>query len=251
MGARFHINEMYVKDKLTISLLSNLNNPLSGHIIRSILAYGVPIDSILLDAKPVSDEYLEKVWAQRTNKQWEFVSFHEFAREKIPFFFVENHSSESAINLVKERGINLLVNAGTPRILRSGIIQAPSYGVLNCHPSILPDYRGCSAVEWAILNDDKVGNTIHFMTEEIDEGPIAAQETISFLRSDNYHDIRIKVYQHGVDMMAKQIRYFVEMGVDFSLFETPSNGKYYKPIDDESLSKVITKLEKGKYIHQL
>lgn len=49
-------------------------------------------------------------------------------------------------------------------------------GVLNVHPSALPEYRGPSAIPWAIRNGDKfMGLTIHRMDEKIDTGPILAQ----------------------------------------------------------------------------
>ena len=58
----------------------------------------------------------------------------------VPFFFIKNHNSLENIELINKRGIDLLINCGTPRILKATVLKAPKIGVLNCHPGILPDY---------------------------------------------------------------------------------------------------------------
>ena len=45
--------------------------------------------------------------------------------------------------------------------------------ILNCHPGILPYYKGCNSPEWAFLNKDNIGATVHLMNERyIDGGKI-------------------------------------------------------------------------------
>lgn len=51
---------------------------------------------------------------------------------------------------------------------------------MNCHPGLLPKFRECTCVEWAVYLDEEVGNTVHFMNEKIDEGPIIVQEALHF-----------------------------------------------------------------------
>ena len=57
--------------------------------------------------------------------------------------------------------------------------------VLNVHPSLLPAFRGLRAVERAIeAGVDETGVTVHFMVEEVDAGPVVAQESVPVLPED-------------------------------------------------------------------
>ena len=67
--------------------------------------------------------------------------------------------------------VDLIINLGTPRIFsRAQIKNLPP--ILNCHPGILPYYKGCNSPEWAFLNKDNIGATVHLMNEYIDGGKI-------------------------------------------------------------------------------
>ena len=117
---------------------------------------------------------------------------------------------------------------------------------------MLPDYRGCSAVEWAILNDDKVGNTAHFMTEEYDEGPIIESEWYEFQKTATYQSIRIEVYRAGCTLAAKALRLISDKNMKQSdaVKQNPSAGRFWKPIPDEKMDQVIQKVINKNYKYQ-
>jgi phosphoribosylglycinamide formyltransferase 1 len=57
--------------------------------------------------------------------------------------------------------------------------------VLNVHPSLLPEFRGLRAVERALeAGVDETGVTVHLMVEEVDAGPIVAQERVPVIAED-------------------------------------------------------------------
>ena len=85
--------------------------------------------------------------------------------KKIKSIFVSNHNNSSLVKLVKSKKIDLLISCSSPRIIKDELLSAPKIGILNCHPGLLPYYRGCNCVEWALYNNDKVGNTCHLMTK--------------------------------------------------------------------------------------
>ena len=61
-------------------------------------------------------------------------------------------------------------------ILKPELLVLPGYGMVNVHPSLLPELRGAAPVEWAILNGlEKTGVTIMRMDEGLDSGPILHQ----------------------------------------------------------------------------
>lgn len=76
----------------------------------------------------------------------------------------------------------LFVIASYGKIIPRKVLDLPKYGTLNVHPSLLPKLRGASPIQSAILEDAPVGEpheagvTIMLIDEEVDHGPIVAQE---------------------------------------------------------------------------
>jgi methionyl-tRNA formyltransferase len=66
------------------------------------------------------------------------------------------------------------------KILNKEVLEIPSRGVLNVHPSLLPRLRGPSPIRSAILNDDRAtGVSIILLDEEMDHGPLVAQKPVA------------------------------------------------------------------------
>ncbi len=71
----------------------------------------------------------------------------------------------------------LFVVVAYGKILPKTLLDIPNHGTLNVHPSLLPKWRGPSPVRTGILNnDDALGVTVMLLDEEMDHGPILAQE---------------------------------------------------------------------------
>jgi phosphoribosylglycinamide formyltransferase-1 len=85
---------------------------------------------------------------------------------------------------VAAHDVELVVGAGYMRIL-SPVFLERFPAVLNVHPSLLPDFRGLRAVERALESGvEETGVTVHFMVEEVDAGPIVAQERVPVRAGD-------------------------------------------------------------------
>lgn len=217
--------------------------------MSAIHARGLEIGAILVDSKPESERD-KAIHEDRTGGKLPWRPLHTFAEHRIPIYFIESHNSPYTEEIVHNLGIDLLVNAGTPRILRAEILAAPSVGVLNCHPGMLPAFRGCSAVEWAILEDQPVGNSVHFMAEGIDEGPVVWSEVVTFSRFEGYQEIRVKTYRAGFDLMSKSIL-AIQNGEAAVKQQDINEGKYYPPISDADLETVKTKVANGAFRFQI
>ena len=64
-------------------------------------------------------------------------------------------------------------------LLKSAILNLPTYGCINLHFGLLPRYGGCYPIAWSILNGEKqAGSTLHYMVEKFDEGDIIAQTSV-------------------------------------------------------------------------
>lgn len=87
---------------------------------------------------------------------------------------------------LKTLGTNwdLFVIVSYGKIIPRTILDIPKHGTLNVHPSLLPELRGASPIQSAILEDAPIGGpheagvTIMLIDEEVDHGPIVAQEKI-------------------------------------------------------------------------
>ncbi len=76
---------------------------------------------------------------------------------------------------------DLFIVAAYGKILPKSVLDLPSKGVLNIHPSLLPKYRGASPIRSAIAADDReTGVSIIKIDEKMDHGPIVAQKPVSF-----------------------------------------------------------------------
>ena len=72
---------------------------------------------------------------------------------------------------------DLMILAAYGQMIPSEILNIPTFGSLNVHPSLLPKYRGASPIQTAILNGDKeTGVTIILMDEKVDHGPIITND---------------------------------------------------------------------------
>lgn len=79
---------------------------------------------------------------------------------------------------------SLVVGAGYMRVLSSAFLERfPE--ILNVHPSLLPDFRGLHAVRQALeAGVEETGVSVHYMVEEVDAGPVVAQERVPILPED-------------------------------------------------------------------
>lgn len=94
---------------------------------------------------------------------------------------------------------DVVVLAGFMRILSGSFLDRWPDRVVNTHPSLLPAFRGAHAVQEAIDHGVKVtGCTVHLVDEQVDHGPILAQEAVPVLPGDTevtLHE-RIKAVEH-------------------------------------------------------
>ena len=107
--------------------------------------------------------------------------------------------------LQKIQGIrpDLVVSSGFEHKVPQEIIDIPEKGVVNLHPSYLPYNRGAHPYIWPIIEDTPAGVSIHFMTEELDEGPVIARKKVEKKPSDDAKDLRNR-------LMRKQVELFKE-----------------------------------------
>lgn len=102
------------------------------------------------------------------------------------------------------KNYDLFLVASYGKIIPQEILDIPTHGTLNIHPSLLPKYRGPSPLETAILNGDKeTGVTIMLVDAEMDHGPILAKEELALNDSYNFEQLRDKLAEKGTEVLIK------------------------------------------------
>jgi phosphoribosylglycinamide formyltransferase 1 len=94
---------------------------------------------------------------------------------------------------------DVVVLAGFMRILSGAFLAGWPDRVINTHPSLLPAFRGANAVGEALAYGVKVtGSTVHLVDEQVDHGPIVAQEAVEVREDDTEASLheRIKAVEH-------------------------------------------------------
>ena len=106
---------------------------------------------------------------------------------------------------------DLLVLAGFMRILGADFVRRYEGRMLNVHPSLLPAFPGLRTHRRAIEAGCKVaGATVHFVTPELDHGPIVAQAAVPVLPADDEMSLAARVLAREHVIYPQAVKWFVE-----------------------------------------
>ena len=106
---------------------------------------------------------------------------------------------EALAGWLEERRVELVVLAGFMELLTPAFIRRFAGRIVNVHPALLPAFPGLGAIEQAVEHGVKVaGVTVHFVTTDLDAGPIIVQHSVPVLDDDTADTLaaRILVEEH-------------------------------------------------------
>jgi phosphoribosylglycinamide formyltransferase 1 len=114
-----------------------------------------------------------------------------------PREFADRLSYDRAlVQLLEQYQPQLIVLAGFMRILTPHFIGAFANRILNVHPSLLPKYRGLHTHRRALEAGEELhGVSVHFVTEELDGGPVVLQAEVPVLSGDSEKTLSARVQQ--------------------------------------------------------
>ncbi|MEK7650553.1 MAG: methionyl-tRNA formyltransferase [Patescibacteria group bacterium] len=130
-----------------------------------------------------------KIWAENNKIKY-------LQPEKLKEFKLENNS---------ENSFEIFVVASYGKIIPKNILDLPTFGTLNLHPSLLPKYRGPTPIQTAILNSDKepeTGISVMLVDEEVDHGPVLVAASCE-LGAMSFLKLREKLAKLGADLLAE------------------------------------------------
>ena len=136
-------------------------------------------------------------------------------KAKIPFVIVEEKNQEKAeekiIQICKKYNIDLISLARYMRILSPNFVWRYPNRIINIHPSLLPAFPGASAYAQAYERGTKiVGVTSHYVTENLDQGPIIFQDSFKVNPNDTLEKIKNKGQKLEADTLLKATKMHLE-----------------------------------------
>ena len=105
------------------------------------------------------------------------------------------------INTLINYNVELIVMAGWMKIVSPYFINKFKNKIINIHPSLLPAYKGGSAIKDSILNGSKItGCSVHFVDEEVDSGSLIMQAALSVRDDDDIESLskKIQILEHKI-----------------------------------------------------
>ena len=172
----------------TIDLFDTINKPRMGilvskpdHCLHEIL-YSWKSTELLVDIPFIISNHLD-------NK--------DIANQyQIPYFHIPSSTQDRKENQILERVIgntDFLVLARYMQILSADFIKKYHHPIINIHHSFLPSFKGANPYQQAYDKGVKIiGSTAHYVTPELDEGPIISQRVTSVHHQNNVTDLKLK-----------------------------------------------------------
>ena len=136
-------------------------------------------------------------------------------KAKIPFIAIEEKNQQKAeeeiIKICKEYEIDLISLARYMRILSPNFVWRYPNRIINIHPSLLPAFPGALAYAQAYERGTKiVGVTSHYVTENLDQGPIIFQDSFKVDPNDTLEKIKAKGQKLEADTLLKAMKMHLE-----------------------------------------
>lgn len=120
----------------------------------------------------------------------------------IPYLSVSSFKKEGVIERIKQEKAVVAVLGYFGLIVPQELLEIFPHGIINIHPSLLPNYRGPTPVQSAILNGDiQTGTTIIILDEEIDHGPMLIQKEENILDIDTTDSLHTKLFSLGAELI--------------------------------------------------
>ncbi len=133
-----------------------------------------------------------------------------FVLEKTGFKSREEYD-KAIVQSLREKKIELVVLAGFMRVLSPYFVDEYRDRIINIHPALLPSFRGAYGIKEAYENGVKVtGVTVHFVTKQLDAGPIILQAEVEIAEDDDMDSLEEKIHKVEHKLYPEAVRLFVQ-----------------------------------------
>ena len=132
------------------------------------------------------------------------------------------------VEILRARDVGLVCLAGFMRLVREPLLQAFPNAILNIHPALLPSFPGVDAQGQAYEHGVKIsGVTVHFVTGELDAGPIVLQREVLVLENDTRDTLAARILEQEHVAYPEAVGLVLDGGwtIDGRRFRRPTAGR--------------------------
>jgi phosphoribosylglycinamide formyltransferase-1 len=174
----------------------------AGTILEAIIDSGLAVHAVILDRSCRAAELAEAAGVPVV----EVVERESYGPE-----FDRVAYTHRVVDALKRQRIDVVAMAGFGTVLGAPIFEVYPGRILNTHPALLPAFKGWHAVRDALAAGVKVtGTTIHLATEEVDTGPILAQEAVPVEDGDTEETLHERIKAVERRLYPQTIRRFLQ-----------------------------------------
>lgn len=135
------------------------------------------------------------------------------------------------IGMIKQLSPDLIITAAYGQIIPQALLDIPQLGCINVHASLLPEYRGASPIQHAILDGKtETGITIFYMNEGLDTGDIILQLPTVIMPEENAQNLHDKLSLLGAQAISQALAMF-ELGKPKAYPQDNQKASYCRKID--------------------
>ena len=152
----------------------------------------------------------------------------EFARERgLPLHQPSSWKTESSVALMESFDADVCMMAYVLLLVPQVVLDAPRYGTFQFHPSLCPEHRGPSSINWPIaMGKTRTGLSIFWPNERLDEGPIMLQKSCSIEPDETLGSVYFnKLFPMGVDAMLEGLD-LIKSGIIIKHDQRVGSGSY-------------------------
>jgi len=118
---------------------------------------------------------------------------------------------QAVVDILRARGVELVVLAGFMRLLSPVFVKAYSNRIMNIHPALLPSFPGLHVQKKAVDHGVRFsGCTVHFVNEECDEGPIIIQAVVPVFPDDSEESLAARILNQEHRIYPRAIQLYAE-----------------------------------------
>lgn len=157
-------------------------------------------------------------------KQLEYSAVDDFAhKHKIDIYFEANELPDA----------DLAICAAYGKIIPTHVIEKFPFGILNIHPSLLPQFRGASPIQATLLEGmSQTGVTVIKMDADLDHGPIVSSFKSEVLETDTNETLRDRLFQESVDFLLELLPHYIAGKINIKE-QDHTKATYTKPMVKE------------------
>ena len=172
-----------------------------GNHEEGVLAFRETVNANGVDAFITLDE---GAFSKRSAGSRAYIEMCE--ENNIPVYYVDTIKGERAFEIISAQKPDLLVVLGWSEILPEQLLDIPTIGTIGTHAALLPHNRGSAPINWALIHgEEKTGNTMMWLSKDVDAGAIIDQIEFPITRFDTCKTLYERVAETNAKMLVRLI----------------------------------------------